>query len=329
MTTRRAFQTVLPAALAVMSGLWPAIVGAQPAWPSKPIRMVVPYTPGGYTDSMARMLGEAIAKPLGQPFVYENKPGANSLIGAGIVAQAAPDGYSFVTVIAAHAANPSLYEKMPFDAIKSFVPVTLISIGPLMLVAGPNAPFSTVGEMIAFAKANPGKLNYGSSGQGAAAHLAMEYLALQTGTAMNHVPYKGTAPALADLLGGQIHAMFDTVSSLAPQAAAKKVKPLGVASAKRLPAIADVPTIIESGVTGFEAATWAMVLAPAGTPAAIVDRVADESGRAVAAPAFSQRLDQMGLIPVGSTSAEAAKFLEAEVAKWGRVVRAAKVTIGQ
>lgn len=332
MTTRRDFcASLLPATLG-MTGTLAALHGrpaSAQAWPAKPIRMIVPYTPGGYTDNMARLLGEAISKPLGQPFVYDNKPGANSLIGAGMAASAPPDGYTLVTVIAAHSANPSLYEKMPFDAVKSFTPVTLISIAPLLMAANIDAPFDDVKGLVAYAKANPGKLTYGSSGQGAAAHLSMEYFNLQTGTKMTHVPYKGTAPALTDLIGGQIQVMFDTVSAFAQQVAAKKLKAIGVASEKRLRVIADVPTIDESGVPGFLASTWAMVLAPAGTPTPIVDRLAAESAKAIATPAFVTRLEDQGIEPAARNPADTAKFLEAEVAKWSKVIRDAGVKIGQ
>lgn len=340
MTTRRdVLATALPATLG-LAGLVPGllaslIVGLKPGigraqeWPAKPIRLIVPYTPGGYTDNMSRLLGEGLSKALGQPFVFDNKPGANSQIGTGMAATAAPDGYTLVTVIAAHAANASLYPKMPYDSVKSFEPVTLISIAPLLMAARPDAPFNTAAELIAHAKANPGKVTYGSSGQGAAAHLAMEYFCLQAGTEMTHIPYKGTAPALTDLMGGQIDLMFDTVSAFSQQIAAKKVKGIGVASARPMAAVAQVPTFDASGLPGFEAATWAMLLAPKGTPATIVDRLSGESAKVIATPAITARLEEMGLQPAGTTPAETAAFLEAEVAKWGRVVREAKVKIDQ
>ena len=332
MTHRRDFCALaLPAALGLSglaAGLRPSVAAAQ-AWPSKPIRLIIPYTPGGYTDNMSRLLGEALAKSLGQPFVYDNKPGANSQIGTGMAATSPPDGYTLVTVIAAHAANPSLYPKLPYDSVGSFDPVTLITIAPLLMAAGPGTPFNDIRGLIAHAKANPGKVTFGSSGQGAAAHLAMEYFCLQTGVKMVHIPYKGTAPALTDLMGGQIDVMFDTVSAFSQQIASKRVKGLGVASTRPIPAAAAVPTISDSGVPGFEASTWAMVLAPKGTPSAIVERLSAESKKAIGSPDLIARFDEMGLLAAGTTPAETKAFLKSEIAKWGEVIRKADVKIDQ
>jgi len=297
------------------------------AYPNKPIRMVIPYTPGGFTDTMARSIGDALARALGQPMVYDNKPGANSLIGAGMVAKAAPDGYTLATVIAAHSVNPSLYQKMPFDAVKDFTPVTLIGVAPLILVANVDAPFNNVKELIDYAKAHPGKLAYGSSGTGAAAHLTTEYFNSLTGTKMTHVPYKGTAGALTDLIGGQIHMLFDVVSSMGPHIKAGKVKAIAIASEQRVGEVADVPTFSESGLPGFQSSTWGMLLAPAGTPKEIVDRLASEAGTALRSEDLRTKFDKLGTIPVGNSPQEAAAFLRAEVEKWGKVVRDADVKI--
>lgn len=346
MTNRRAFcAAALPATLGLgrlgtaglgslagtaglMAALPPRPALAQ-EWPTKPIRMIVPYTPGGYTDNMARLVGEALSHSLGQPVVYDNKPGANSLIGAGMAASAPADGYTLVTVIAAHAANPSLYAKMPFDAIESFAPVTLISIAPLLMAANIDAPFNTVQELIAYAKKNPGKLSFGSSGQGSAAHLSTEYFCLQSGTKMVHIPYKGTAPALTDLMGGQIDVMFDTVSAFAQHVTARKVKAIGVASDQRIRVITDVPTFIEQGMPGFLASTWAMLLAPKGTPAPIIDRLQGQAATAIHSADFTARLDAMGILPAGMKPAETASYLKAEVKKWREVIEKAGVKIEQ
>ena len=297
------------------------------AYPNKPIRMVIPYTPGGFTDTMARSIGDALARALGQPMVYDNKPGANSLIGAGMVAKAAPDGYTLATVIAAHSVNPSLYQKMPFDAVKDFTPVTLIGVAPLILVANVDAPFNNVKELIDYAKAHPGKLAYGSSGTGAAAHLTTEYFNSLTGTKMTHVPYKGTAGALTDLIGGQIHMLFDVVSSMGPHIKAGKVKAIAIASEQRVGEVADVPTFDESGLPGFQSSTWGMLLAPAGTPKEIVERLASEAAKALRSEDLRAKFDKLGTIPVGNSPQEAAAFLQAEVEKWGKVVRDADVKI--
>ncbi len=314
--------------LALLPIVLPGPAQAQ-SYPTKPIRMVIPYTPGGFTDTMARSIGDALSRALGQPMVYDNKPGANSLIGAGMVAKAAPDGYTLGTVIAAHSVNPSLYEKMPFDAIKDFTPVTLIGVAPLILVANVDAPFNNVKELIAHAKANPGALSYGSSGTGAAAHLTTEYFNSLTGTKMTHVPYKGTAGALTDLIGGQIHLLFDVVSSMGPHIKAGKVKAIAIASDRRVGEVADVPTFDESGLAGFQSSTWGLLLAPAGTPKEIVERLSVEAGKALRSDDLRAKFDKLGTIPVGNSPQEAAAFLRDEVEKWGKVVREAKVKIDQ
>ncbi len=308
--------------LAFASGLaWPQ------AWPSKPIRMIIPYTPGGFTDNMARGVGEPLGRALGQTVIFENKPGANSILGADMTAKAAPDGYTLVTVIAAHSANATLYPKLPFDVVKDFTPVSLTAIAPLILVATNDFPARTVGEFIAYAKANPGKINYGSSGNGAAAHLTMEYLMNITGTKMQHVPYKGTAPALTDLIGGQIGVMFDVPASMMQHVKAGKIRALGVSSEKRVASALEVPTFSEGGMPGFLSSSWSMVLAPAGTPPEIINRLSSEIAKITRTSAFREKLEGQGLIPVGNTPAEAAAFLRDEVTKWGKVIRDANVKV--
>ena len=320
------FKILATATLAGAALTASAPVFAQ-AYPNKPIRMIVPYTPGGYTDTMARAVGEPLGRALGQPVTFEYKPGANSILGADMVAKAPADGYTLATVIAAHSGNATLYPKLPFDVIKDFTPVSLTSVSPVILVANNNFPARTVAEFIAYAKANPGKINFGSSGTGAAAHLTMEYLMSLTGTKMQHVPYKGTAPALTDLIGGQIEVMFDTPSSMMPHVKAGKIRALGVAADKRVGGALDVPTFAESGMPGFLAGTWSMVLAPAGTPPEIVARLSSEIAKITRAPAFKERFDALGILPVGNTPDEALAFLKSEVSKWGKVIRDANVKV--
>ena len=320
------FKILATATLAGAALTASAPVFAQ-AYPNKPIRMIVPYTPGGYTDTMARAVGEPLGRALGQPVTFEYKPGANSILGADMVAKAPADGYTLATVIAAHSGNATLYPKLPFDVIKDFTPVSLTSVSPVILVANNNFPVRTVAEFIAYAKANPGKINFGSSGTGAAAHLTMEYLMSLTGTKMQHVPYKGTAPALTDLIGGQIEVMFDTPSSMMPHVKAGKIRALGVAADKRVGGALDVPTFAESGMPGFLAGTWSMVLAPAGTPPEIVARLSSEIAKITRAPAFRERFDALGILPVGNTPDEALAFLKSEVSKWGKVIRDANVKV--
>ena len=296
-------------------------------WPARPIRVVVPYTPGGFTDVTARLVAQKLQERLGQPVTIDNKPGANSIIGVDLIAKAPPDGYTIGVVIAAYAANTTLYPKLPYDPKKDLIPVSLIGVAPLMAAVNNNAPFKTAPELVAYAKRNPGKISFGSSGNGSAAHLTTEFLKAHTGTFMVHIPYRGAAPALNDLMGGQIQLFFDAASGLIGPGKSGQVRVIGIASDRRLPAAPDVPTFIEQGITGFTGSTWAGVLAPAGTPREIVRRIADEVARIVRMDDVKARLEAMGTIPVGSTPEEFQTFLDAETAKWGKVIRDAKVTV--
>jgi tripartite-type tricarboxylate transporter receptor subunit TctC len=299
---------------------------AAGAWPTKPIKWIVPYTPGGITDSATRMVLQKVQEQTGWQIVVENKPGANSMLGADIAAKSAPDGYTFLTVIAAHAANTTLYAgRMPYDPVKSFSPVSLVGIAPLIMTATNNLPAKDVKELIAYAKANPGKISFGSSGVGAAAHLTTELFKQTVGVDMVHVPYKGTAPALQDLIGGNIQILVDTPSALMPHVKAGKIKAMGMFSAKRLPAAPDVPTIAEAGGPALQSSTWVMFLAPAGVPRDIVNRMSAETAKAVASPDIKSRFEALGIEPVGNSHEQAAKFLDDEIAKWAKVITAAGV----
>src|SRR5947209_5006118 len=230
--------------LCAVLGVTLALSGSAVAqgWPNRPIRMIVPYTPGGYTDLMARLVGQKVADAVGATIIFENKPGANAIIGTDVVAKAAPDGYTFGTVIAAHAVNATLNPKLPYDTLKDFSYVSLMSVAPLIMIAHPSLPANSMQELIALAKAKPGELNFASSGVGAAAHLTMEMFKSRTGINMQHVPYKGTAGALQDTIGGRINVMFDVVGPLMPQVRSGNVKALAVTAKDRIPAAADVPT---------------------------------------------------------------------------------------
>jgi tripartite-type tricarboxylate transporter receptor subunit TctC len=314
-------------AFAAIALLVSSVVLAQgPAWPAKSIRWIIPYPPGGITDSATRMVVQKVAEQNGWTIVVENKPGANSILGADLAAKAAPDGYTFLTVIAAHAANATLYAgKLPFDAVKSFAPVSLVGIAPLIMTANNDLPVKDVKELISYARANPGKLSYGSSGVGAAAHLTTELFSQTAGVAMVHVPYKGTAPALQDLMGGRIQVLVDVPSTLMPHVRAGKIEALGMFSAQRIAGAAEVPTIAEAGGPLLEASTWVLFLAPAGTPVDIVNRMAAETAKAVASADIKGRFETIGIEPVGSAPAEAAKFLDDEIAKWAKVISTAGV----
>lgn len=295
------------------------------AWPNRPIRMVVPYTPGGYTDLMARLVGQKISDALGQPFVFENKPGANAVIGTDTVAKAPPDGYTFGTVIAAHSVNPSLNPKLPYDTMKDFTYVSLMSVAPLILVAHPSLPANNLQEFIALAKAKPGELNFASSGIGSAAHLTMEMLKSRAGINLQHIPYKGTAGALQDTIGGNINAMFDVAGPLMPQVRSGTVKAIAVTAKARIPIAGDVPNMAEQGVPDFISGTWAGIIAPAGTPQEIVDRVSAEAKKALADPALQAKLAEQGIVPVGSTPDEHRAFVVEEIARWKKVITDANI----
>jgi tripartite-type tricarboxylate transporter receptor subunit TctC len=300
------------------------------AWPGKPIRWIVPYPPGGITDNATRTVLQKVQEQTGWTIVVENKPGANSILGADLAAKAAPDGYTFLTVIAAHAANATLYAgKLPFDTVKSFAPMSLVAIAPLIMTANNGLPAKDVKELIAYAKANPGKISFGSSGVGAAAHLTTELFKQTAGVDMVHVPYKGTAPALQDLMGGNIQILVDVPSTLMPQVRGGKIKALAMFSARRVAGAAEVPTIAEAGGPPIEGSTWVLFLAPAGTPKDIVNRMGAETAKAVTSGDIKGRFETIGIEPVGSTPEEAGKFLDDEIAKWAKVIATAGVKAEQ
>jgi len=321
--SRRRFSLATAAAAASLAA--PSF--AQSTWPNKPIRIVVPYTPGGFTDQMARLVQAGLQTRLGQPVVIDNKPGANSLIGVDAVAKAAPDGTTFGVVIAAYAANTTLYPKLPYDPRKDLVGVSLMGVSPLLAAVNNDAPFKTARELIDYARKHPGKISFGSSGNGSAAHLTSELWKSLTQTYMIHIPYRGAVPALTDLMGGQIQLFFDAPTGLINQGKAGKVRLIGVAGDKRLPAVPDVPTFIEQGFAGFTGSTWAGMLAPAGTPRDIVKRMSEEVARIIKSDETRAKLDAMGTFPAGSTPEEFDAFIAAETTKWGKVIRTAGVKL--
>jgi tripartite-type tricarboxylate transporter receptor subunit TctC len=296
------------------------------AYPNKPIRWIVPYTGGGITDVVTRVVTQKIGTSLGQPIVVDNRPGANSIVGADIAAKAPPDGYTVLTVIAAHAANATLYAgKLPFDPVKSFIPVSLAGIAPLILTANNNFPAKDVKELIAYAKANPGKVNFGSSGIGAAAHLTTELLKQTAAIDMVHVPYKGTSPALTALMANDIQILVDVPSTLMPHVRGGKIKALAMFSAKRIQGAAEVPTVAQAGGPALESSTWVLFMAPAGTPRDIVNRLSSETAKAINESDIKSRFSQIGIEPVGNSPEQAAKFLADEIAKWAKVITTAAV----
>ena len=312
------------AALAVAL-TWSAGAAAQ-AYPSKTIRWIVPYTPGGITDNVTRIVTQKVQEQTGWNIVVENKPGANSILGADLAAKAAPDGYTFLTVIAAHAANATLYAgKLPYDPVKSFAPVSLAGIAPLIMTANNNFPAKDVKELIAYAKANPGKISFGSSGIGAAAHLTTELFKQTAGIDMVHIPYKGTAPALQDEMGGNIQILVDVPSTLMPQVRGGKIKALAMFSNNRIASAPEVPTMAEAGGPALEASTWVLFLAPVGTPRDIVNRMSAEVAKVISSKDINSRFEALGIVPVGNTPEQAAKFLAEEITKWSKVIVTAGV----
>jgi tripartite-type tricarboxylate transporter receptor subunit TctC len=306
----------------------PRFALAQSAWPAKPVRLVVPFAPAGTTDILARALAPELGRALGQTFVIDNKAGAGGNLGAADVAKAAPDGYTLLMgTVGTHAINASLYAKMPFDHVKDFAPIALVAGVPNVLVMNPAkaeaANIHSVPDLIRYAKANPGKLNMASSGNGTSIHLAGELFKTMTGTFMVHFPYRGSGPALLDLLGGTMDLMFDNLPSSLAHIKAGKLKALAVTSAERSTALPDVPTIAEAAnLKGYEATSWFGLLAPAGTPAEIVNRIAQETQKALASPAVKERLQSQGAIPSGIGPADFARLIAAETRKWAAVVKA-------
>lgn len=316
--------SVVVAAVAVMGS---AVALAQ-GYPAKPITLVVPFPPGGTTDILARAVGGELTKAWGQQVIIDNRPGAGGNIGSGIVAKAAPDGYTLLMgTVGTHGINQSLYSKLPYDPVKDFAPVTLVAAVPNVLVL--NAAFADknkitdIKSFIAYVKANPGKLNMASSGNGTSIHLAGELFKTQTRTFMVHIPYRGSAPAITDLLGGQADLMFDNLPSAMQYIKADRLRALGVTSSKASRALPDVPPIAQAGgeLTGFEASSWFGILAPAGTPADIVHKLQQEIAKALASPAVKEKLIAQGADPVGNTPEQFAAHIQAETKKWAKVVK--------
>ncbi|MFN7087547.1 MAG: tripartite tricarboxylate transporter substrate binding protein [Burkholderiales bacterium] len=297
------------------------------AYPSKPIRIIVAYTPAGTTDILARAIGQKWTEAWGQPVIIDNRPGANGNIGTEIAARATPDGYTLLMATAAtHSINGTLYKKLSWDAVRDFAPIGLVAIVPNLLCVNNALPVRNVKELVAYAKAHPGKLNFGSPGNGSTAHLSMELLQTMTGTRMVHVPYKGSAGVLADLAGGQISLSMDNMPVYLPQARAGKIRALAVSSEQRSPAAPELPTVGES-IAGFSAASWFGLAAPRGTPQAIIDKLSAETARILKLPDVNERLSGLGAQPVGGTPGQFAAFIQSETVKWAKVIKDAKVEL--
>ena len=295
---------------------------AQAAWPSKPIRYIVPFAPGGTTDILARIVGEKLALALGQPVVVDNKAGQGGSAGAAELARAAPDGYTLGGgTISSHAINATLYDKLPYDPVTSFAPITMLATLPNMLVVHPSVPATNVREFIALLKANPEKYSFGSAGNGTSQHISGELFKTQAGVKMQHIPYRGSGPMVTELLGGTLPAAFDNITTVIQHVKSGKLRGLAVTAAQRSNIAPDIPTLAESGLAGFDISSWQAVFAPAGTPPAIVARLQTEIARILKLPEVQKRFSELGLEPGGMPSAELAALVKNDVARLGKVVR--------
>ena len=314
-------QTMLVATMALLA--LPAGAQGAATYPTKPIKIVVPFPPGGATDILARAIGAELQKAFGQSVLIENKAGAGGNPGADMVAKSPPDGYTLVmATVGTHGINMSLYSKMPYDAVKDFEPITLVAGVPNLLVVHPSVAAKSVAELTALAKAQPGKLNVASSGNGTSIHMAAELYKMMAGVDILHVPYKGSSFAMTDLLGGQVQLMFDNMPSALPQVKAGKLRALAVTSPKRSSALPDVPTMDEEGLKGFDATSWFGLLAPAGTPKDIIAKLNAAAVKALATPEMRERLASQGAEAVGNTPDQFAAFIKAEIEKWAKTVKA-------
>lgn len=321
MTTARSLhRRALLAGIAALATL--GITAHADTYPSKPVRLMVPFPPGGPTDVLARIVAPRLAERLGQAVVVDNKPGASGMVGADMVAKAAPDGYTLLVNASIHVINPSLYPKQPYDAIADFAPISNLADVPLVLAVNPKLPVRTVKELVALGKSAKDPLAFASAGNGASQHLAGEAFKVAAGIDMLHVPYKGSAPALTDLIGGQVQLMFDSMPSAMPFVKSGAVRAVAVTTTKRSSALPDVPTVAESGYPGFSISTWYGMWAPAGTPPAIVQRVATEVAAIVRQPEVRAQLEKLGAEPVGNSPVEFAGFTRSELSKWAGIVKA-------
>ena len=324
--------TALHAIAGIVVTLAVAGVGAraEDAYPSKPVRIVVSFAAGGPTDTVARVAGAKMGELLGQQFVVENKAGAGGNIGADMVAKAAPDGYTLLmATVSTHAINPGLYKKLPYDPVRDFAPIGQVGVTPTLLGLHPSVPATDAKSLVALIRQNPGKFSYGSSGLGSILHLCGEqFKALAGGLNIVHVPYRGSAPMMSDLIGGQISMAFDATPTALPQARSGAIRAIGAGMATRMRAMPELPTLQEQGLKGFECYTWNAILAPAGTPQPIVDRLSDAINKALADPAIFTRLQEAGIDPTpGSTPKQAAAFIKAELAKWAPIIKASGAQI--
>ena len=298
---------------------------AQP-WPAKPIRLMVPFPPGGSTDIVARIVAQKLSERLGQSIVIENRGGAGGTLGTAVVAKAAPDGYTLgVASTTTHVVAPSVYARLEYDPVKDFAPVGLMAVSPYLLAVTPSLPVKTLQELIALAKKQPGKLNYASAGVGSTTQLAMEMLKSASGTFMLHIPYNGNGPAGTALIAGQVEVLFGSLPALLPYAKSGRARALAVGTPRRSPSLPEVPTVAESGYPGFDASLWLAIMAPAGTPAPIIERLNKEIGTVIAAPDTREAFDKAGTEPLTGTPADLAAMIRSGIPKYAQIIKTAGV----
>ena len=319
------FRAVLAALVAWLALTAMPVMGQ--AYPNRPIRLILPYGPGGVSDITARTIGPRLSEILGQPVVIENRPGGASIPATDMVAKAAPDGYTIVLATTAMAANNYLFKTLPYDVQKDFAPVTLVGVVPTVLVVHPDMPAKTVGELIALAKAKPGEINYGSAGNGSGNHLTTEAFKHAAGVDIMHIPYKGGGAVMTDLMAGRVSMVFAVLPTAYPYITSGKLRALAVSSSKRSPALPDVPTVSEAGVPGFDVTEWIGIFAPAGTPPEIITTLRNGFVKALESPDVADRLKKLGEAPVGSTPQELAAHLKSELDRWGRLAKVTKLEV--
>jgi tripartite-type tricarboxylate transporter receptor subunit TctC len=319
---RRVRTLMLPVALALLPGTH--AFAQEVAYPSKPIRMIVPYPPGGGTDIVSRHIARKLSERLGQQVIVDNRGGAGGLIGSEAAARATPDGYTIAMIAASYTVNPSLH-KLPYDPVKDIAPISMVGTSPSLVAVHPSTPVKSIRELIGYAKANPGKLNYGSSGQGGNTHLTTELFMLMTGVEMTHIPFKGNGPAVIALVAGQVQVEFGSMLSILPQVRIGKLRPLAVTGAHRSAAAPELPTVAESGVPAYEAASWYGIAGPGKMPRSVVARINEELRVIAGDPDINERLAQEGLEPLHTTPAEFTRVIAQDIAKWSKVIKAAHI----
>lgn len=321
-------RTALAVSLAATLGALPALPAMAQTYPSRPLRLVVPFPPGGSTDIVARLVAQKLGEALGQPMIVDNRAGAGGMIGAENVAKSPADGYSLLLASSGPIAIvPALQPKLGYDSVRDFAPISIIATIPTMLVVNEKVPARSVSELIALAKARPGQLNFASTGVGATPHLAGEVFKSMAGVDIGHVPYKGSAPALTDLMGGQVDMMFEQIPAVLPHVQSGKLRALAVGSARRVAALPDLPTISESGLSGFDVVSWFGIMAPAGTPAPIVARLHAELAKIMRMPDVSEKLASLGAEPQASTPQAFGQTIVAELPKWAEIIRKSGATV--